>query len=52
MERDGRRASVPDEVRQQGSGMALLDEPQMQQQIRGLEPDIGLEVRATAPRAT
>ena len=43
MERDRHLSSHPQQARQQGNGVAGLDEPDVGLEVCGLEPDVGLE---------
>ncbi|MFB6676404.1 hypothetical protein ACFCWG_29075 [Streptomyces sp. NPDC056390] len=40
---DGRRLSAPDEVGEDGGGVPLLDEAEVEQEVGGLEPYVGFE---------
>ncbi|MDF3142598.1 hypothetical protein [Streptomyces sp. T21Q-yed] len=46
--RDRRGLSVPDEVEEKGRGVLLLYEAEVEQEVGGLEPDVGFEARLAA----
>lgn len=45
---DGRALTAPDEVGQEGGGVLLLDEAEVEQEVRGLEPYVGFEAGVAA----
>jgi hypothetical protein len=45
---DGGGLPVPDEVGEEGRGVLLLDEAQVEQQVGGLEPNVGIEAGVAA----